>query len=104
MIGELHRVFLTRPSGKFTKNLSQDYIKLNTILVNKFNNFNNICNILHISVKKNATRSVGSCLKAIILIIILHLIKFDIRRFIPNLSATMWYIDQVASMPIEAFF
>ena len=93
MIGELLRAFLLRSPGKIGKNSSRNYIEFNLTLVNKFNNFNNICNVLHICMEKNATLSVGSCFKAIILIIILHFNKFDIRHFIPNLHTTLWYFE-----------
>jgi hypothetical protein len=77
---KLLRLAAAQPQTGLSKNedrktpLPLNYIKLNTAPVNKFNNFNNICNILHICMEKNATQSVGLGLKAIILIIILHLI------------------------------
>lgn len=54
------------------RNQVQNYIKLKIRLVNNFNNFNNIWNVLHICMEKNATISVGSRFKAIILIIIFY--------------------------------
>ena len=98
MIGKLLWAFLLRFLRLFGKNLSQDYIKLCAALVNKFNNFNNICNVLHICVEKNATLSVGSCFKAIILIIIFHLIQFDIRYFVSIITTTLWYFKRVTSI------
>lgn len=60
------------PDGNSGGNSTQDYIKLNTGLVNNFNNFNNIWNVLHICMEKYATVFVGSRVKAIILIIIFY--------------------------------
>jgi hypothetical protein len=58
------------PRQQFWKNSIEDNIKFYAGRVNNFNNFNNICNILHNCMEKNATVSVGSCVKVIILIII----------------------------------
>ena len=65
-------IFVATPTATQLGNSAQNYIKFNTGLVNNFNNFSNICNILHICMEKNATVSVGSRFKVIILIIIFY--------------------------------
>jgi hypothetical protein len=68
------------PDGNSGGNTTQDYIKLNTGLVNNFNNFNNICNILHICMKLITTESAGSSAKVINFIIIYFLTP-DTEKF-----------------------
>ena len=70
--GAAQDIFVATPTVIQGKFLAQDYIKLNTGLVNNFNNFNGICNIFHICMEKNATVFVGLSVKAIILIIIFY--------------------------------
>jgi len=86
-----------RPRQQFWGNSVQDNIKFYAGRVNNFNNFNNICNILHNCMEKNATVSVGSCVKVIILIIRYLKNKLILRRVAATLCSISFAANQVAA-------